>query len=232
MLGDDLHIEDPSRPPGWLQDYVRKPLSFGINKLWDFDIEGIENVPSDGPVLLTPNHLSFIDSAFVMLLSPRRTLAVGKGEYMESLKTRYLFPALGMVPIDRSGGTAADTTLNRVAGFLRSGASFLIYPEGTRSRDGLLHRGRTGAVRLALRTGAKIVPIGLIGTPEIQPIDTVKPNFGLSCNVRFGNPIDAVARIGPEASRRDLRSLTDELMFEISELSEQQYVDTYGDEEQ
>ena len=145
-LGDELQIEEASRPPGWLQDYVRKPLSYGINKLWDFEIEGIENVPSHGPVLLTPNHLSFIDSAFVMLLSPRRTLAVGKGEYMDSVKTRYLFPALGMVPIDRSGGAAADTTLNRVAEFLRSGASFLISPEGTRSRDGLLHRGRTAGL--------------------------------------------------------------------------------------
>lgn len=229
--GDDLRVEEGKRPPGWLQDFVRKPLSVAIKRLWDIEIEGLENVPIHGPVLLTPNHLSFIDSAFVMALAPRRTLAVGKGEYMDSLKTRYLFPALGMVPIDRSGGVAADTTLNRVADFLRSDASFLIYPEGTRSRDGFLHRGRTGAVRLALRTNAKIVPVGLIGTPAIQPIDTVMPHLGLSCTVRFGRPIDPVARIGREANRRDLRSLTDELMFEISELSEQQYVDTYGDEE-
>ena len=231
-IDSELIIEDDGRAPGWMQDYVRKPLAFAIKKLWDFEIEGIENVPDEGPVLLTPNHLSFIDSLFVMGLSPRRTLAVGKGEYMDSFKTRFLFPALGMVPIDRSGGQAADVTLNKVAAFLRSGASFLIYPEGTRSRDGMLHRGRTGAVRLAMRTGAKIVPVGLIGTPAIQPIDTVRPNFGLPCIIRFGSAIDVEARSGGQTNRRVLRSLTDELMFEISELSEQQYVDTYGDEEQ
>ena len=229
---DDIAVDDDGRAPGWMQDFVRPTLNFAIKRLWDFDIEGVENVPKEGPVLLTPNHLSFIDSAFVMLLSPRRTLAVGKGEYMDSVKTRFLFPALGMVPIDRSGGQAADVTLERVASFLRSGASFLIYPEGTRSRDGFLHRGRTGAVRLAMRTGAKIVPVGLIGTPDIQPIDTVMPKFGRPCVVRFGHPIDVVARSGGDDNRRVLRSLTDELMFEISELSEQQYVDTYGDEEQ
>ena len=230
-LLDEIAVETDGRPPGWMQDWVRKPIGSTIKRLWNFEIEGIENVPPEGPVLLTPNHLSFIDSLFVMALSPRRTLAVGKGEYMDSLKTKYLFPALGMVPIDRSGGGAADTTLDRVAAFLHSGSAFLIYPEGTRSRDGLLHRGRTGAVRLAFRTGAKIVPVGLIGTPAIQPIDTVMPHFGLSCVIRFGDPIDAVARIGRDANRRDLRSLTDELMFEISELSGQQYVDTYGNEE-
>ena len=150
---------------------------------------------------------------------------------MDSWKTRYFFPAMGMVPIDRSGGEAAVETLNRVAAWLRMGHAFLIYPEGTRSRDGFLHRGRTGAVRLALQTGAKIVPVGLIGTDRIQPIDTVRPHFGLACTVRFGDPIDAVRRSGGEDNRRILRSLTDELMFEISELSEQDYSDTYGDED-
>lgn len=228
---DDSTAESDGRDPGWMQDWVRKPIGSTLKRLWDFEIEGIENIPDEGPVLLTPNHLSFIDSLFVMALSPRRTLAVGKGEYMDSLKTKYLFPALGMVPIDRSGSGAADATLDRVAAILQSGAAFLIYPEGTRSRDGRLHRGRTGAVRLALRTGAKIVPVGLIGTPAIQPIDTVKPNLGLPVTMRFGAAIDLDARSRGESNRRVLRSLTDELMFEISELSGQPYIDTYGNEE-
>lgn len=228
---DDGITVDVGRPPGWLQDPLRKPINAVVKQLWNITIEGLDNVPTDGPVLLTPNHLSFIDSPFVMALSPRRTLAVGKGEYMNSWKTKHVFPAFGMVPIDRSGGQAAVDTLNNVAGWLRSGEAFLIYPEGTRTRDGLLHRGRTGAVRLALRTGAPIVPIGLIGTDEIQPIDTVMPRLRAECTVRFGEPIDVMARSGGQDNRRMLRSLTDELMYEISELSEQAYSDTYGDEE-
>ena len=227
---EEISIEHEGRPPGWLQDPVRKPLVSTVRKLWDFTIEGVENIPESGPLLLTPNHLSFIDSMFVMLLSTRRTLAVGKGEYMDDWKTKFLFPAMGMVPIDRGGGEAATTTLNNVAGWLQMGDAFLIYPEGTRTRDGLLHRGRTGAVRLALRTGAPIVPIGLIGTDKIQPVDSWKPDFGLQCTIRFGEPINVVKRSGGQDNRRVLRKLTDELMFEISELSEQVYSDTYGDE--
>lgn len=234
VSSDDDEVDaifiDHGRPPGWLQDYLRTPVAAAIRRMWDFTIEGVENIPSSGPILFTPNHLAFIDSPFVMALNGRRTLAVGKGEYMDSWKTKYTLPAMGMVPIDRSGGAAATETLNRVAGFLRGGNAFLIYPEGTRSRDGSLHRGRTGAVRLALRTGAKIVPVGLIGTDLIQPVDTVIPKFGRPCTIRFGEAIDVTARSGGQDNRRILRSLTDELMYEISELSEQIYSDTYGDE--
>jgi 1-acyl-sn-glycerol-3-phosphate acyltransferase len=226
---DEIVIHD-GRPPGWLQGHLRAPVSAMIRRLWDFTIEGIENVPVEGPVLMTPNHLAFIDSPFVMGLNGRRTLAVGKGDYMDSWKTKFTLPAMGMVPIDRGGGEAAAITLNRVAGFLRAGNAFLIYPEGTRSRDGRLHRGRTGAVRLAMRTNATIVPVGLLGTDIIQPIDTVIPKFGLPCTIRFGEPIDVMARSGGQNNRRVLRSITDELMYEISELSEQVYSDTYGDE--
>ena len=228
--GVDEIVIHGGRPPGWMQEHLRTPVAALMRRLWDFTIEGLDNVPESGPVLFTPNHLAFIDSPFVMGLNGRRTLAVGKGEYMDSWKTKFTLPAMGMVPIDRSGGEAATETLNRVAGFLRAGNAFLIYPEGTRSRDGNLHRGRTGAVRLAMRTGALIVPVGLIGTNEIQPIDTVLPSFGLPCTIRFGEPIDVGARSGGQNNRRILRSLTDELMFEISELSEQVYSDTYGDE--
>lgn len=230
QLDDEIEIVHEGRQPGWLQGPLRPAIVGGVRRLWDFTIEGRENVPADGPVLLTPNHLSFIDSMFVMSLSPRRTLAVGKGEYMDDWKTRHLFPALGMVPINRSGGDSTNTTLNNVAGWLRMGEAFLIYPEGTRTRDGYLHRGRTGAVRLALRSGAPIVPIGLIGTDRIQPVDSWKPDFGLSCTVRFGRPIDVVRRSKGRDDRRILRAITDELMYEISELSGQEYKDTYGDE--
>ena len=228
--GVDEIVIHGGRPPGWLQEHLRTPVATCMRRLWDITLEGMDHVPESGPVLFTPNHLAFIDSPFVMGLNGRRTLAVGKGEYMDSWKTKFTLPAMGMVPIDRSGGDAATETLNRVAGFLRAGNAFLIYPEGTRSRDGRLHRGRTGAVRLAMRTGAIIVPVGLIGTDEIQPIDTVMPNFGLPCTIRFGEPIDVRVRSGGQNNRRMLRSLTDELMFEISELSEQVYSDTYGDE--
>lgn len=115
-----------------------------VDRCWDVTVEGVEHVPTVGPAIITPNHLSFCDSLFVPNALPRRVWTIGKGEYMDSWKTRYLFPALGMIPVDRSGGSASKVALDTAARVLRNGHLFMIYPEGTRSRSGHLHKGRTG----------------------------------------------------------------------------------------
>ena len=131
-----------------------------------------------GGAILCPNHVSFLDSAFLMMTVPRRISFVGKAEYMDSWKTKYLFPAMGMIPIDRSGGGSSAGGAQRGSRrVLARGELFGIFPEGTRSRDGLLHKGHTGAARLALGTGCPIFPVGVIGTADIQPPDAKVPKL-------------------------------------------------------
>ena len=198
-----------------------------LDRLWDVEVEGLENIPAEGPAVITPNHLSFCDSLFVPGALPRRVWAVGKAEYMDSWKTRYIFPAMGMIPVDRTGGDAAKAALDTAARVLDKGLLFMIYPEGTRSRSGNLHKGRTGAARLAARCNAPIIPTGHIGTPEIQPPDSVMMKTGLPCTVRFGEPM-RVEDFGDPADPRVARVFTDAVMYEISKLSGQAYVDTYA----
>ena len=159
---------------------------------------------------------------------PRRITFVGKAEYMDDWKTKYIFPALGMIPIDRSGGSAADGRLNAAAGVLEAGELFGIYPEGTRSRDGKLHKGHTGAARLALRTGCPIIPVGLQGTLEVQPPDSSMPKPFKVMRVRFGRPVTVARYLDRPDDRLVLRQITDEVMYEIRELSGQEYVDNYA----
>ncbi len=217
-----------ARQTGWLQQPIRKVLKPLMYRMWDVEITGIENIPPVGPALLAPNHLSFLDSPFTMSLMPRRTLAVGKAEYMDDWKTKYFFPATGMIPLDRSGGDASQVALNAAASALEAGDLFLIYPEGTRTRDGYLHKGKTGVARLALRTGAPIIPIGLIGTDRIQPPDRTMPKLREKCAIHIGEPIDVSRYRTRVDDRLVLRQITDEVMFEIGELSGQTYVDCYS----
>lgn len=200
------------------------------HRLWDFEIEGRANVPTEGPAIIAPNHLSFCDSMFVPAALPRRVWAIGKGEYMNSWKTKHIFPALGMIPVDRTGGDAAQVALDTAAKVLDNGHLFMIYPEGTRSRSGNLHKGRTGAARLALRCGVPIIPVGHQGTVEVQPPDAVMPKPRRPVVVRFGTPM-RLADFGDPDDPRTLRRYTDAVMFEIAQLSGQTYVDTYAGEE-
>jgi len=216
------------RETGWLQQPLRRVLKPLMHQLWDLDITGIDNIPAIGPALLAPNHLSFLDSPFTMSLLPRRTLAVGKAEYMDDWKTKHFFPATGMIPLDRSGGDASQVALDAAAAALERGDLFLIYPEGTRTRDGYLHKGKTGVARLALRTGAPIIPIGLVGTDRIQPPERTMPKFRETCGIHIGEPIDVTRYRARIDDRLVLRQITDEVMFEIGELSGQTYVDVYS----
>ena len=165
-------------------------LSPVFKLLWKVKVTGAEHIPASGPAIFCPNHTSVIDSFMLPLVLPRRISYVGKAEYMDSWKTKYVFPAMGMIPIDRGGGEAAERALSTAARVLDDGEFFGIYPEGTRARDGKLHRGRTGAARLALRTGAPIIPVGMKGTREIQPPDAKVPKPFKSCEIRFGRPIE------------------------------------------
>jgi len=204
---------------------VIKPL---LNRFWNVTIEGAHNIPVDGPAILCPNHISFFDSVFTMVYANRQISFVGKAEYMDSWKTKHLFPALGMIPIDRAGGSKSEGALIAAEHVLRRGELFGIYPEGTRSRDGMLYKGHTGAARLALKVGCPIIPVGIIGTREIQPPDTLFPKIGLECTVKFGTPIDPSRYASRGGDHLVLREITDELMFEIRELTGQEYRNVYA----
>jgi 1-acyl-sn-glycerol-3-phosphate acyltransferase len=200
---------------------------------WRIHAEGLENLPDDGPAILCPNHTSVLDSfllpiALLPVSGDRRVMFVGKAEYLDSWKTRHVFPALGMIPIDRSGGEAAQRALDLAAAAIGRGELFGIYPEGTRSRDGRLHKGHTGPARLAFRTGAPLMPVGIVGSRRIQPPEAKLPRIFEPCAVRIGRPIHPEHYRDRTDDRLVLRQVTDELMFEIRTLSGQEYVDDYA----
>ena len=191
-------------------------------------IEGREHIPKRGPVILAANHRSFMDSLFLPLVIRRRVTFVAKAEYFDSKKTAWFFRGVGQIPIRREGGSASERALSSATEVLETGGVFGIYPEGTRTRDGYLHRGHTGVARLALRTGAPIVPVGMIGTDEIQATDAKLPRFFRDVTIRFGRPIPLGHYLGREDERIVLRQITDEVMFEIQQLSGYEYQDTYA----
>lgn len=198
------------------------------NFLWRINVTGMHHVPTAGPAIFCPNHISFFDSVVLPAVLPRRISYVGKAEYLDSWKTRYIFPALGMIPIERGGGSSSQRALDTAAHVLERGELFGIYPEGTRSRDGKLHKGHTGPARLAIRTGAPIIPVGISGTDRIQPAGSPAPRPFRSCQVNIGAPIDPARYEGRSDKRLVYRQLIDEVMFEIRRLSGLEYQDTYA----
>ena len=195
---------------------------------WRFTLEGLENIPATGGAILCPNHTSVLDSFFVPALLPRRVTYVGKAEYMDSWKTRRIFPALGMIPIDREGGDAGERALATAQRILERGELFGIYPEGTRSRDGRLYRGHTGPARLALRAQVPIIPIGLIGAREVMPPEAKFPKLRKRVTIRFGRPISIDRYLDRTDDHLVYRQIIDEVMYEIRELSGQEYVNEYA----
>ena len=194
-------------------------------------VEGRENVPQTGKVILASNHLAAVDSAVIPLLAGRPVAFLAKAEYFESRKLRQrafgaFLGALGHVPVRRGQGRAALAALDVATEVLTRGDAFGIYPEGTRSLDGRLHRGHTGVAQLALTTGAKVVPVGIIGTEKMQPVGTRVPRI-CPITIRFGRPLDFARYEGLAESPVIRRSVTDEIMYAIMELSGQEYVDAY-----
>ncbi len=216
---------------GTLQRRTRRLVNPAVTRLWDIQMSGYDRLPTDGPAILCPNHISFLDSAFLTFTLPRNVSFLGKAEYMDSWKTKYLFPAMGMIPIDRCGGEKSATALDAAAGVLRRGELFGVYPEGTRSRDGKLHKGRTGAARLAMAIGCPIHPVGIVGTDAIQPPDARMPRIRRSCSIEIGRPISPERHSSREPDHLGLRSMMDEVMFEIGEMTGQDYVDRYAGRE-
>ena len=213
---------------GTAQQRVRRVLRPVSKQLWSIDLEGFDRLPAEGPAILCPNHVSFLDSAFLMLHVPRNISFVGKAEYMDSWKTKYLFPLMGMIPIDRGGGDKSQAALDTAEAVLRRGELFGIFPEGTRSRDGILHKGRTGAARLALKIGCPMFPVGIIGTREIQPPDAKVPKLRGACTIKVGRPINVERYRTRGDDHMVLRQITDELMFEIRDLTGQDYRNVYA----
>ncbi|RYP85685.1 1-acyl-sn-glycerol-3-phosphate acyltransferase [Nocardioides guangzhouensis] len=193
---------------------------------------GVENVPDEGPVILASNHLSYADWLFMPLTLSRRVSFVAKAEYFTTpgLKgwiQKHFFRGSGQIPIDRSGASAAEGALTSAKGILSKGEIFGIYPEGTRSHDGKLYRGKTGVARLALETGVPVIPVAVVGTDVVAPPGKTFGSFTRPI-VRFGKPLDFSRYEGLENDRYILRSITDEIMYEIMNLSGQEYVDMYA----
>ena len=209
----------------WVIKAILTPI---LRVLFRVRVEGREHLPAHGPVILANNHNSFLDSIFLPLVVRRRVTFVAKAEYFDSWKTRWFFNGVGQIPIRREGGSASERALASALDVLRDGGVFGIYPEGTRSRDGKLHKGHTGVARLTLRSGAPIVPVGLVGTRDCQPPDRTMPKFFVPITIRFGRPLDFSRYAGREDDRLVLRQITDEVMFELRELSGQEYEDTYA----
>ena len=209
----------------WIIKAVLTPV---LRLLYRVKVDGKEHLPERGPVIVAANHRSFMDSLFVPLVIRRRVTFVAKAEYFDSKKTAWFFRGVGQIPIRREGCSASERALGAATEVLEAGGVFGIYPEGTRTRDGFLHRGHTGVARLALRTGAPIVPVGLVGTDEVQPTDAKLPRLFRTVRLRFGEPIRPEHYRGRESDSLVLRTITDEVMYEIQALSGYQYVDTYA----
>lgn len=206
---------------------LTRPLA---TRLWNIKRVGFDRLPDDGPAILCPNHISFLDSMFLMLTVPRNISFVGKAEYMDSWKTKYIFPALGMIPIDRSGGSRSQGALDAAEQVLRRGELFGIFPEGTRSRDGCLRKGRTGAARLAMAVDCPVFPVGIVGTDEIQPVDAKVPKLGKECTITIGHPVEPARYRRGAPEHLAWRSMMDEVMYEIRAMTGQTYHDRYHGE--
>ena len=214
----------------WIVKAILSPILRLIFRPW---VKGLENVPHSGPVILASNHLSFCDSFFLPLVVSRRITFLAKSDYFtgRGLKGRLIagfFNLVGQVPIDRTGGKASEMAIQTGLRILRAGHVLGIYPEGTRSPDGRLYRGKVGVARMALEAGVPVIPVAMIDTAKLQPPGHVIPKFGIRPGVRIGKPLDFSRYAGMEADRFALRSMTDEIMYEIMELADQEYVDVYA----
>jgi len=212
-----------------LKTVVLGPLLKLLFRPW---VEGEENIPDEGAAIFASNHLSFSDSIFLPLMVPRRMTFLAKSDYftgrgIKGRLTAAFFKGVGQLPIDRSGGRAGEAALRQGLKVLRRGELLGIYPEGTRSPDGRLYRGRTGVARMALEAGVPVLPVAMIGTDKAQPTGKKVPKL-MRIGIKIGTPLDFSRYEGMEDDRFVLRSVTDEIMYELMLLSGQEYVDMYA----
>lgn len=207
---------------------LRRVLPSILHRYLDLEIVGLEHIPHDTPAIITPNHLSFIDSIVMPLDIPRPVYFLGKNEYFTSWRTRWFFSALGVVPTHRSGGDRSEDALNAGLALLESGALLGIYPEGTRSPDGQLYRGKTGAARLALRAGVPVIPCGISGTRAVMPQGSRTLKRG-HVTVTFAAPLELRLHANGEDAEQ-LRTATTLITQHIAAITHQSYDDRYAAE--
>ena len=214
--------------------YVLKYVILGpwIRLIFRPKVEGREYLPDTGAAIIASNHLSFSDSIFMPLMVKRKVTFVAKQEYftgkgLKGFLVRMFFVGAGTIPVDRSGGRAAQAAIDTGLRVLREGHLFGIYPEGTRSPDGRLHRGKTGVARLALESGAPVIPVAMLNADEIQPPGKLLPKI-TRARIRFGPPLDFSRYAGMAGDRFIERAVTDEIMYELMTLSGREYVDIYA----
>lgn len=214
-----------------IQLFVRFVLAPLARLVYRPAVHGIENVPLDGAVILASNHRAALDTGVITFVTPRQVKFLGKAEYFvgTSLKGRFMagfLSGLGYVPVERGNAQAGLAALEAARKVLEGRGAFAIYPEGTRSLDGRLHRGHTGVGALALATGAVVVPVAVSGTENLQPNGERVPRLA-KVSVRFGEPLNFARYDGMDTSPAIRRAVTDEIMYAILELSQQEYVDKY-----
>jgi 1-acyl-sn-glycerol-3-phosphate acyltransferase len=214
----------------WVVKAIIGPILALVFRPW---AEGTENVPREGPAILASNHLSFSDHFFGPLPLPRKVTFLAKAEYftgrgLKGLVSKAFFRGVGQIPVDRAGGEASERALATGLRVLSEGRLLGIYPEGTRSPDGRLYRGKTGVARLALESGAPVIPTAMVATFELMPSGRLWPRLRIRPGVRFGKPLDFSRYAGLESDHLALRAITDEIMYALMELSGQEYVDEYA----
>jgi 1-acyl-sn-glycerol-3-phosphate acyltransferase len=213
----------------FLKTFIVGPFANSVFRPWT---RGDENAPASGAVIFASNHLSFVDSVFLPVAVRRPISFLAKSEYftgkgIAGWATKHFFLGINQLPIDRSGGKASEASLNSGLEHLAKGGQLGIYPEGTRSPDGRLYRGRTGVARMILESGATVVPVAMIDTEKVMPTGAKFPKVR-RVGVVFGEPLDFSRFAGMEGDRFVLRSITDEIMYELAQLSGQEYVDVYA----
>jgi len=213
----------------FLKTFILGPLLRVLFRPW---VRGMDNIPASGAAILASNHLSFSDSIFLPLQSRRPVVFLAKSEYFtgKGIKgglVRWFFLATGQLPIDRSGGKASEASLNTGLRVLDQGQLLGIYPEGTRSPDGRLYRGRTGIARMVLEAKVPVIPVAMIDTEKVQPIGKRLPRIR-RVGIVIGKQLDFTRFEGMEGDRIVLRAVTDEIMYELMKLSGQEYVDAYA----
>lgn len=201
--------------------------------VWRPEVNGLHHMPTTGGVILASNHLSFADSIVIPVVVPRKVVFLAKQSYftgtgVKGAMVRWWFEGIGMLPVDRDDAQAAMDSLDTALHVLDQGDAFGIYPEGTRSRDGRLYRGRTGVAHLALTAGVPVVPVGLQGTEQLQPVGTRFPR-PVKVTLNFGPPLDFTGQFDGVPPGRARREATDQIMAAIAELSGQELAGIYND---
>jgi 1-acyl-sn-glycerol-3-phosphate acyltransferase len=216
-----------------LYEVVHTVVAPAARLVWRPEVRGTHHIPRTGPVILASNHLSFADSLVIPIVAPRKVAFLAKSDYftgtgLSGALTRAWFTSMGMLPVDRDDSKAALGSLETALGVLGRGEAFGIYPEGTRSRDGRLYRGRTGVAHLALTAGCPVVPVGLRGTEDLQPLGARLPRI-VEVSVEFGEPIEVAGRFEGVPLGRARREVTDEIMAAIQRLTGQEEAGVYND---